>query len=464
LYLGLILSSLLLLLAPEVSGNGRYPRAQQLLEGSGDPARLWLRTTYGILTSADRGKSWGWICEGAIGYSGTFDPGIGVFADGSVAVGLPKGLVRSKDGGCSFEDVPELAGLEIADVSVERGDATRGVVLESTHTGSGSFVTRVHRSTDGGLTWQPLGVPLPGNFRGLTLDLAPSSSDRAYVSGLVTDVTDGGTQTIGTLFASADSGASWTRHDIPGSTAESPPYIAAVHPTDPDTLYVRVNGYAETEASFFPEDVLFVSSDGGKSFVELLKKPSRLLGFALSPAGESVLAGQGNPYDTWKADSQSYGLYLATAPAHAFNRVQEGHIGCLLWSASGVYTCTEQSVTGFELGLAAAPTAEYEGLLTKEQIVPLKCPAGTPTAAECPEAFSSLCVRLGTCEKDAGSLQADAGSVLDAAAEPSARGGCAQAGAANGQHAPWLVLALSPLLRAARARGLRRFAAPRCRP
>src|SRR5688572_14774758 len=85
--------------APAVA-NGRYPTAQQLVEQPDDPNRLWLRSTYGMLTSADRGETWKWVCELAVGYSGDTDPAIAVTAGGNVLVALYDGVKMTTDNGC----------------------------------------------------------------------------------------------------------------------------------------------------------------------------------------------------------------------------------------------------------------------------------------------------------------------------------------------------------------------------
>src|SRR5690606_41759333 len=42
--------------APLARANGRFPQAQQLLQSPADAERLWLRATYGILSSSDRSE------------------------------------------------------------------------------------------------------------------------------------------------------------------------------------------------------------------------------------------------------------------------------------------------------------------------------------------------------------------------------------------------------------------------
>src|SRR4051794_34190183 len=47
--------------------NGRYPLASQLVVDPLDPDHLVARTTFGVLSSADAGATWRWVCEEALG-------------------------------------------------------------------------------------------------------------------------------------------------------------------------------------------------------------------------------------------------------------------------------------------------------------------------------------------------------------------------------------------------------------
>src|SRR5262245_12927572 len=81
------------LAATTAHANGRYPEANQLVvDRGGDPARLVLRTTYGLVQSTDAGKTWRWICEDAIGYSGEWDAPIGIAGDATILAGTPSGI------------------------------------------------------------------------------------------------------------------------------------------------------------------------------------------------------------------------------------------------------------------------------------------------------------------------------------------------------------------------------------
>src|SRR5687768_4664985 len=95
----------LLSLADPALANARFPNAQQLVVHPTNPDRLWLRATHGVLTSPDRGKTWRWVCEEAVGYTGTRDPPIGVTQTGAVLVGV-SGLSISRDEGCDWNFHP----------------------------------------------------------------------------------------------------------------------------------------------------------------------------------------------------------------------------------------------------------------------------------------------------------------------------------------------------------------------
>src|SRR5262245_64774922 len=67
--------------------NGRFPRAQKLVERGGDPQKLLLSATYGLLVSDDGGAEWRHICELGFAFAvAEIDPLAGVFSDGAMIV------------------------------------------------------------------------------------------------------------------------------------------------------------------------------------------------------------------------------------------------------------------------------------------------------------------------------------------------------------------------------------------
>lgn len=148
------------------------------------------------------------------------------------------GVMYSKDGGQSWQQVlgagvgqgphDRAADLELsADGSVI---ATLGILSEG----------RVYRSDHalhGPLTatagaWEDISPP--GSYQRMEAASAPSDPNRLYVLGQ-----DGSTYEVSGIFSSSDAGKTWTSLPIPNLGKQSwYNLIAAVHPGDPDKVYV----------------------------------------------------------------------------------------------------------------------------------------------------------------------------------------------------------------------------------
>ena len=77
--------------------HGRFPQAGQVVVDPNDDDRIWVRTTYGIITTDDGAGEWRWICPEGVGFDGDQeDPPIGFMNDGSVIAGTFDGPQRRK--------------------------------------------------------------------------------------------------------------------------------------------------------------------------------------------------------------------------------------------------------------------------------------------------------------------------------------------------------------------------------
>jgi photosystem II stability/assembly factor-like uncharacterized protein len=120
---------------------------------------------------------------------------------------------------------------------------------------SGGPGSGIHKSTDGGETWQELENGLPtSNMGKIGLAISPQNPDVIYAA-IELDRTTGG------VFRSADQGASWKKMSNAVSSATGPHYYQELYasPHKFDRLYlmnVRV----------------LTSEDGGKTFVQLSEK------------------------------------------------------------------------------------------------------------------------------------------------------------------------------------------------
>jgi len=373
------------------SSNGRFPQSQRLLHDPRDPSRLVLASTFGILSSADSGATFHHVCEQAFAKeTAEGDPLLEVLPDGRWLAGIASSLNRSSDCGCTWETVAAAADHEfVADLSLT---ADRKVLLLSYTNDTGVFVHRLSESSDAGSTWQPR-AELSGMALALTLDAAPSRPERVYVSGY-------GRDGAGLLAVSDDRGQNFRYLPIDGASIDAQPYIAAVHPADPDFVFVRTSSLGADSAQ---SDALLVSRDAGRTFRPLIRQGGALFGFALSPDGASVAIGFGDRLAPALAvDVSALGIYRSPiADTFAFEKVYSASVSCLRWTQQGLFACTAERhpelPSPFALGLARDPSFllttpdPFEPVLRNEDVRgPASC-----LQPSCAEAWtSSTCSRL----------------------------------------------------------------------
>jgi MYXO-CTERM domain-containing protein len=360
-----------LTLSTAALANGRYPRGQYLKEASGDPNSLVLSATYGLLVTRDRGKHWYLVCE--LGLFGAKPGPLDIIetvleqtASGTLLSGSDRALRVSRDRACTFTTDTSLPvrwefydptktndkGL-VVDLTLEKAKSDKAVlalVADLNGVGSGN---QICETLDDAATWRPVGKPIPASLlsSSITLDVAPSDAKRLYVSGRRPAEGAPGPMVV---VSSTDGGETWTSSDIPDSADSNGSYIAAVSATDPNVVYVRTNIWLSDQGAELGEDRLHYSSDGGKTWTEILRKRAKLMGFALSPDGKTVLAGYGDPAepDGRQVEDADVGIYKAAAGTSNFTKIYDGSISCLMWNATGLYACAKQDRDGFHLGFA----------------------------------------------------------------------------------------------------------------
>src|SRR5437764_1290449 len=93
------------LFASTALANGRFPRAERLIESPTDPNTLYIAATFGILVTSDRGKNWYYVCENAFSFQDMYtgDPVLSLTGDESLLVGVQNGLNISHDRGCDWK-------------------------------------------------------------------------------------------------------------------------------------------------------------------------------------------------------------------------------------------------------------------------------------------------------------------------------------------------------------------------
>jgi hypothetical protein len=328
------------------NANGRFPRAMRLVEDSVDPNRLSLAATFGMVVTSDRGKNWYHICESAFSLQDTYngDPLLSVLPSGGLLVDVQSSLNVSNDRGCAWTPTLGSSTQTIADFTVSPSSPNLVIAVVTSFAG-GIATTRLQQSTDGGVTWAVVGTPLPVPLV-YTVDVDHADPTHIYATGL-------SSTGAGVFLSSTNRGTTWTSSTIRDTNADDAPYIAAIDPHDANKIFVRTDASPIVDGIATANDALLYSSDGGKTWTELMRKGAKLFGFALSPDGNTVLAGYGDPQQAeMLVNSAVFGIYASPIGNFNFAPIFTNSITCLAWTGTGLYACTSFLDTGFELGFA----------------------------------------------------------------------------------------------------------------
>lgn len=357
--------------------NGRFPASNAVVFSPADEDSVMVRVTFGLLVTRDRGRSWGWICERAIGFNGPEDPSYVVTKSGAIVAGLFDGLRVSRDQGCSWEPVKTDATVFV-DLTTRNDGAV--VALASSydrHTDAGStYKTQLYLSTDDARSFVALGPRLDPTLLAETVDVAPSDPSRIYVSA----VRGADTSRQGVLMVSTDGGKHWTERATALEPKELAPFIAAVDPKRADRVYLRTSASPENATR------LLVTDDAGKSYRRLLAAKGPLLGFALSPDGTTLHAG--GPDD---------GLFTGSAGADGgeLAPVAKLKVQCLARTGETLWACSNEA-SGFVAGTSRDGGGTFQAQVHLRDIGgPITCGEGTAVGKECGADWKKLVSELG---------------------------------------------------------------------
>jgi hypothetical protein len=294
------------------------------------------------------------------------------------------------------------------------------------------------QSSDGGSTWSTE-QPIPLVTRGLSLDVAPSATNRVFLSGFDASA-------AGKLLVSDNGGTAWQGRALATTNSNAAPFIAAVSKQDSNRVFVRTDAYQEINGIDTASDALLLSTDAGATWSTLIQKSAKLYGFALSPDESTLLVGYGDPVFAATfvepADVGIYRIDMATVladPANAsshFEKILDGSVTCLRWTVTALYACTYQSDRGFVVGRASdasfslSDANPFTPLLELPKVRPLPCWKGTSGYAcysDPLNGFESVCATFKT-SCDAGTPPAPPAGSRDAGTAGVPSGGTTGAG------------------------------------
>jgi hypothetical protein len=365
------------------------PGATALSVTGADSQHIVVRATFGLVQSFDAGLTWQWVCENAIQVSGESDPPIAVTSDGTLVLLPPVGgALISRDRGCSWlKAASPLEGRQTVDLTLDPGDAARVLVVTSTvseidETGLITFENTLIETRDDAASWMEMST-LPGDFRAETLEIAPSDPARIYVSGTAND-----DPLLGVLLSSENAGQSWTRRTLPLPEGSGSLFISAVHPTNPDRVWVRVPR-RDDSFGMYPASLL-VTNDKGSHFEVLADTEKAMLGFALSPDGSELA--YGGPFD---------GLHVGASDGRSgFAKVSSVAVRCLKWTRAGLYACGSEPPDAFSIGRSTDRGATFEPVYRMTRTCPRECGETSGFAAACRRPWQTIARAI-----DAGGVQ-----------------------------------------------------------
>jgi len=393
LAVGLAAGSLALGLALEgtARANGRFPASNAVLFSPADDAIVVVRVTFGLLVSKDRGSTWSWICERAIGFSGPEDPTYVITKSGAFVVGLFDGLRVSRDGGCTWEGLKTDATVFV-DVTARSDGAVLALASSYDRHGDGGslYKTQVWISTDDARSFTPLAPPFDPTLLGETVEVAPSDPSRVYVSAVRGEDPD----RQGVLLVSSDGGKHWIERSTKLEPKELAPFIAAVDPKHAERIYLRTSASPENPTR------LLVTDDAFKSSRRLLAAKGPLTGFALGADGARVYAG--GPDDGLYTGSTGRG---GDGSALDLTQASKLKVQCLSRRGDTLWACSSEG-GGFIAGVSTDEGATFAPRLHLRDITgPMACAEGTGVAKECGADWPKLRRELGlgpAPESDAG--------------------------------------------------------------
>ena len=407
----------------QASANGRFPQAQHLVAGPGRASEIVVvRATFGLVASDDGGRRFRLLCEDFFEFLDGYDPAVELGGDGSLLVGLPDGLIATRDW-CTTTRREELRGQSVVDLT---RDPSGRVVLAALVSRDVVPVARVARSTDGGQRFE---VPRDGlvGVRLDTVEIAPSQGLRVYATGRA------GEAATPVVYRSDDGGVGWRQTALSVSGAAGL-YVSGVHPTRPEVLWIRVSRDVVDGGLTGGGDVLLRSDDGGETAQEVGRTAGPMRGFALRDDGEAV----------WMGGPDARDGVLRSVAGGAFVRVSDRPVECLRYHAGTLWACQRFVPGGVMLarsedgGDGFADALSFAGI----EAPPTRCPAGSIMREVCPSRYAQVRALVGP-TTDAGVR--DAG-IADAGAVPSPPGGSCRCGAGpvrgDGRAVAFAVLAL----------------------
>jgi len=369
----LALAALALFAPARARANGAFPDSLSILLPRDKPDEITLATNFGLVFTADGGRTWEWTCEhdsslGAILYQLGPPP-----RDTMFALGLD--LVRSEDEGCVW--TPATGRVAKGFLFDLFADPTNGDRVLAVANPNDETPARVHvfESMDGGATFPTslFEAEVGFDISGLELPAAdPSILYLTWASSKSGELRSG-------IIRLRDRGTTIDRYDHFTTLQGNPLGIATVDRKDARKIFLRAFG---TE-----HDRLAISEDGGATVRVALEVSRSLVGFVQREDGVLFAAARDVDGGTLFVSRDEGKTFTAQTGVQPRFRALGGR-------GSRLYAAGDDAADGFALGASDDDGRTWQPLLHFKDVERVKSCPGTGL----PQACGPSCIRLSSIE------------------------------------------------------------------
>jgi len=346
-------------------GHAGLPETSNVTLRRGHPEDFFVGTTFGAVISRDGGRTFRWLCPDAMGYGGWRPEAYLWRESGLILAATGSALLRSPDGGCSWNTHPFFKDTWVSGLAAHPSDDRVLYAVTNRY----NIANGVYRSLDGGETWaaSPL---LREKLRLNAVRVSSAEPRRVYVSG----------EEEGRLLLlrSDDAGETWTQ-SAPDLSSLLLPYDLAVVATDPanvDILWARVSSQGST--------YLMRSDDAGQTLVLVQRIDDVFINMDLSADGKTAWVGTLNHFFRGASTGPLDMLSLPTGNA------------CVLRVGETLYGCGSTWLHDWALARSTDEGSTWTPLFGLYEIQGTHlCPVGTPVRDICPSRWPQLAEQLG---------------------------------------------------------------------
>ncbi len=348
--------------------HGGAPVGYGFTSDPSDPDLQLVSTTRGAFVTRDGGLTWASICPSAYGASSTEEPRF-VIEAGEIVGAVFDGVTVSPSG-CSIVR-PEPSHDSVVVIDVTRASDGRLFALQSAAGAPNDLYVREEGR------WRSTGGPSEDTLFE-RVAIAPSDPDVIYLSGIRPRTVD--TPREAFIHRSDDGGETWTVLPFDLGEAGRTPFVEAVDPTDPLTVYVRVENLLDVVAD--TDEPLLRSTDGGESFSEILRVPLlrdvHVTIDAVYAVGEQLVGFEG-------ASARPSGLWRSRDGGDTFTHLApEASLGCVESLEGVLYLCADEVIDGYALARSTDGGETLEPVFRyRDMAAPVDCAPEDPTPLAC---------------------------------------------------------------------------------